>query len=110
MEVFEFVPRYEYQTVSGYRVLVSQFESGKEQRRYKRRLPREWMLDFIGNPEKIEEIERFFCRHKGPAVTFLWVPDKEESAVCVRFKDESLTIRGYGTYVKECSLTLIEIM
>lgn len=110
MEIFEFEPRYEYQTVSGYKVLISQFESGKEQRRYKRRLPREWELSFIGTPEEIEEIERFFCRHKGPAVTFLWAPEEEESAVCVRFKDEKLTVRGYGEHAKECSLTLVEVM
>ena len=110
MEEFDFVPLYSWQMTTGYRVLVTEMESGPERRYYKRRRPREWMLGFIGTPGEIEEIEKFYCRHKGPFGSFLWALEKEKSAVCVRFKDEQLTIRGHGTHVKECSLTLIEVM
>jgi len=59
LEIFCFEPRYEFQTVSGYKVLISQFESGKEQRRHKRRLPREWRLGFADAAEKILELKDF---------------------------------------------------
>ena len=48
METFNFVPAYEHEESQGFRVLVSTFETGTEQRRIKRREPREWDLGFVG--------------------------------------------------------------
>ena len=110
MEVFEFVPRYEYQTVSGYRVLVSQFESGKEQRRYKRRLPREWRLGFADAAEKILELKDFFNRHKGAYASFLWQPPGESQYLTCRFGQDSMEISWQGEVLGECQLTIREII
>lgn len=110
MEVFEFVPRYEYQTVSGYKVLISQFESGKEQRRYKRRRPREWQLTFRNKPEVIREIEWFFHEHKGPFGTFLWQPPGESQYLTCRFGQDSMEISWQGEMLGECQLTIREII
>lgn len=109
MESFEFEPRYEYQTVSGYKVLISQFESGKEQRRYKRRLPREWRLGFADAAEKILELKDFFDRHKGAYASFLWLPPNETQFIKCRFDQEALEISWHGIRVGECQVVLREI-
>ena len=109
MEIFCFEPRYEYQTVSGYKVLISQFESGKEQRRYKRRLPREWRLGFSGTYDLIASIMAFHNAQQGTFRKFLWKPLNESEYIHVRFVDEQLQIQVQGRAVASVSLTLREV-
>ena len=110
MEIFCFEPRYEFQTVSGYKVLVSQFESGKEQRRYKRRLPRVWRLGFINTTDMIQELKDFFNRHQGPYAAFLWLPPGDRQYIACRFDQEALEILWRGTRIGECQVVIREIL
>jgi len=110
LDIFEFEPSYVWEAVNGHDVLITEFESGKEQRRYKNRLPREWNLSFKGRPEDIQQIEWFFHKRKGPYEVFSWQPPNEDGYIKARFKDEALSITSQGYLVSEVSLTIREVL
>jgi phage-related protein len=110
MEVFDFTPSFVWEAVNGHNVLITEFESGKEQRRYKNRLPREWNLSFIDKQEQIAELKRFFNAHKGPFDVFMWRPPDEDEIIFVRFKENTINISSQGRFVSEVSLTLREVL
>ena len=110
MAIFNFKPLYVWQVSSGARVLVSQFESGKEQRRYKGRRPREWTLSFKDFPDVIRAIVAFYESRKGPFEAFSWTPPDEDLPVVVRFKSDTLDVTNYGLQYAGCELTLREVL
>jgi len=110
METFSFVPDYSWQTTFGHKVLVTEFESGKEQRRYLRKKPREWQLSFSGKWASVEEVLFFWQERKGPFESFLWkLPDTGET-VTVRFKEEDLNSPRQGLAGGSLQLTLREVL
>ena len=110
MEEFDFVPLYSWQMTTGYRVLVTEMESGPERRYYKRRRPREWQLTFRNKPDVVQEIEWFFHEHKGPFGTFLWQPPGESQYLTCRFGQDSMEISWHGEMLGECQLAIREIL
>lgn len=110
MEVFEFVPAYEHEVSQGYKVLISSFETGTEQRRIKRREPREWDLQFVGTVAFIKSIQSFYDRHYGAGFAFLWTPCDEDEELTVRFKAEPRKSTFFGQTSGSMSLSIIEIL
>lgn len=110
MEVFDFTPSFIWESARSYNVLISEFESGREQRRFKNRKPREWQLTFRNKPEVIREIEWFFHEHKGPFGTFLWQPPGESQYLTCRFGQDSMEINWQGEMLGECQLAIREIL
>lgn len=110
MEVFDFTPSFVWESARSYNVLISEFESGREQRRFKNRQPREWQLTFRNKPDVIRQIEWFFHKHKGPFKPFSWAPPGEDRHVKVRFKDETINITAQGQFVAETTVTLREVL
>ncbi len=91
MEMFNYTPLYTWQSKPGYRVLVSTLEGGKEQRKFKGRYPREWVLSFRASASTIRGIVAFFDARRGPFEPFLWnIPGTGET-VSVRFGEEVLS-------------------
>lgn len=109
METFNIMPVYQWQATIGRRVLISNFESGIEQRRDKGPMPREWVLGFAGK-EKILQFTAFYNARRGPVETFLWVPPGEETPVTVRFKDDSVQSAHYGLQHATVEIVLREVL
>lgn len=109
METFSIMPAYQWQATIGRRVLISNFESGIEQRRDKGPMPREWVLGFAGK-EKISQLTDFYNARKGPVETFLWVPPEAETPVTVRFKDDSVQSAHYGLQHATVEIVLREVL
>ncbi|MCF4152622.1 hypothetical protein L2W58_12525 [Dethiosulfovibrio sp. F2B] len=108
MEIFDYVPLYTWQSKPGYRVLVSTLEGGREQRKFKGRYPREWVLSFRADAATIRGIIAFFDARKGPFEAFSWiVPDTGET-VSVRFGEESLSPSWNGTRSGEISKVVLK--
>ncbi len=110
MTTFNFKPLYTWQKTHNHNVLITTFESGLEQRRYKGLRPRLWVLKFRDIPETIQAIEAFFNARKGAYEAFSWVPPGESTAISVRFEETSLNVFNYGPYYSECELTLREVL
>ena len=110
METFSFAPDYSWQIAFGHEVLVTEFESGKEQRRYKRRKAREWQLSFSGKWDVLKNVVSFWNERKGPFEVFLWnVPDSGET-ITARFKEEDLNVPRNGLKRGSLQLTLREVL
>lgn len=110
MQTFDFVPLYSWEVTTGYRVLITEMESGSERRYHKNRRPREWQLTFKSTPDVIREIEWFFHEHKGAFGAFLWSPPGESQYLTCRFGQESMGINWQGEMLGECQLTIREII
>lgn len=110
METFSWVPQYSWQYVPEFRVTVSIFESGKEQRAYRGRSPKEWGLEFHDTVAVITQIEAFFEARKGAFDPFLWTPPGGTSPVAVRFKDSSLTVEKEGLTRGRIKVTFREVL
>lgn len=110
-ETFSFVPQYSWEMTREYNVLVSNFESGLEQRRYKGAKPKSWKLQFIGTWAFISSISDFFDARKGSYEAFSWTPLNTSTAITVRFRESSLTIsrKGLSNYA-ECEVVLQEVL
>ena len=88
MAVFNFTPLYTWQKTHNHNVLVTTFESGKEQRRYKGARPRTWTLAFRDTVANIDLIRAFYDDRKGPYEAFSWTPPGTTTTVTVRFEEK----------------------
>lgn len=109
-ETFSATPLYSWEARSSANVLITEFESGKEQRRYKGPQPREWTLGFRAAVATIDAIVSFWEAREGPYEAFSWTPPGAATAISVRFKENSLSVRYSGAQYAECELTLREIL
>ena len=110
-ETFSTVPQYVWEITNDYNVLVTTFESGKEQRKYLGVNPRQWKLSFVGNWTTVSVVQSFFVARKGGFEAFNWTPPGEETAISVRFAENSLSIQRHGlTGFSECQVTLMEVL
>lgn len=110
MATFNFTPQYAWDKTLEYRVLTTEFESGKEQRRYKGRQPREWGLAFHGKRTWIAQIEAFFAAQKGPFLAFSWVPPGESQLISVRFKEDTLKVQHAGMGLAQVQVSFREVL
>lgn len=109
-ETFSVTPQMVWESSSVHNVLISTFESGREQRRYKGAKPRVWKLSFEGTWAKIASIETFFNARKGSYEAFNWTPPGG-SATTVRFKENSLDITHHGQGLwGSCEVTIQEVL
>ena len=110
-ETFDVMPQYIWESASEHNVLITTFETGKEQRRYKGARPRQWNLTFKGNWATVSGVVDFFNARKGSYEAFIWLPPGETNSIYARFKESSLNVTRYGlTSFGECSVTLIEVL
>lgn len=110
-ETFSSTAQYIWETTHNYNVIRTEFESGKEQRKYLGTLPRKWNLTFKGNWTNISSVIDFYRARKGSYEAFSWTPPGEASAISARFEDNSLSVTRYGlTSFGECSLTITEVL
>lgn len=83
-----------------YKTLVSQFESGYEQRRQKRQNPiRSWRLEFKNRTiTEFETMQTLIASKKGQMTAFLWTDPDDSVQYTVRFSADKLerTKEFYG--------------
>lgn len=110
-ETFNVTPQYIWEPSYHYNVIRTEFESGKEQRKYIGVLPRQWGLTFKGSSATIATVVDFFKARKGGFEAFTWTPPNEDSAINARFEEDSLRVTRYGlTSWGECSLVIREVL
>jgi len=85
-ETFSVTPQYIWESSYRYNVIRTEFESGKEQRKYIGTLPRQWVLSFKGSSATIATVVDFYNARKGSFEVFNWIPPGESTAISVRFK------------------------
>jgi phage-related protein len=115
METFSYLPLRVWEADIGHRVLTSALEGGKEQRKYKGPLPREWTLSFRAKAATINGILDFFDARKGSFEAFYWtVPGTRTGTpetVTVRFKDTKLKTQWRSVRIGEmASVTFKEVL
>ena len=96
MATFTYTPLYVWESTASHRVLVSELEGGKEQRKYKGKNPREWTLSFRATRATIEGIVAFFDARKGNFEAFSWTVPGTSTTVSVRFKEGDLKTSWNG--------------
>ena len=110
METFNYPPYYVFEYTTDHNVLISTFESGREQRRYKGVRPRKWKLTFRQTPSRINRIVEFFNERKGSYEAFEWTPPGASSPIRVRFEANSLRTSYQGKMFAECELVIQEVI
>lgn len=110
MATFSYMPYWVYEYTTDHNVLISTFESGREQRRYKGVRPRKWKLVFRQIPSTIDNIVAFFNERKGAYEKFDWIPPGGSSSIRARFEANSLRISYYGKAYAECELVIQEVI
>jgi len=93
-----------------YRTLITQFESGREQRRAKGTPRRRWTLRFRKDQVDADEIWAFYQARKGAFEAFLWTNPLDGQTYTVRFERDDLTRNVFWKCVYEIGLTLIEVV
>lgn len=91
-------------------VLVSTFENGTEQRRYKRTNPRQWELQFVGKYDVLMFIKKFYNERQGRNDPFNWVPPGEAKAIQVRFDNDTLEIDYDGLISASTTVRFVEVL
>ena len=95
---------------TGYRVQVTEFESGREQRAYRGRQPRQWDLTFRTTYEGMQTIRAFYEARRGPFESFLWFDGWSGQDVTVRFQDDAVTWETQWRANGMFTLTLREVL
>ena len=110
-ETFNVIPQYVWEPSYHYNNIRTEFESGKEQRKFIGVLPRQWALTFKGSSEKITTVVDFYKARKGSFEAFNWTPPGENTVISARFEEDSLSVTRYGlTSWGECSLVIREVL
>ena len=110
-ETFNVTPQYVWEPSYHYNNIRTEFESGKEQRKFIGVLPRQWALTFKGRWATISGVVDFYKARKGSFEAFSWTPPGESTAISARFEEDSLSVTRYGlTSWGECSLVIREVL
>ena len=116
LEKFDFSYNRAWQDGIKYNTLVTQFESGKEQRRFKSLPRRKFQLNFekqnMTNTEA-QNIWDFFKARKGRYGSFLWDYKKSDGTVeevTVRFAQDELNRDVFMETLYNHGLKLIEVI
>ena len=111
MDRFSWRPSSVESLTTGYRVQVTEFESGKEQRIHRGRQPRVWELVFEKTPyAELQAIRAFYESRKGPFEAFLWFDGWSGQDVTVRFQDDAVTWETQWRVNGWFTLTLREVL
>ena len=113
---FDYKYKKAWQDSIEYKTLVTQFESGKEQRRSKGLSRRKFTLEFdktTNYNNDADEIWRFFVNRKGKFEPFYFdwkKPDGTVEEVKVRFANDSLSREAFLDKAYSFGLELIEVI
>lgn len=116
LQKFDFEYKNAWQDDIRHKTLVTQFESGKEQRRSKGPARRVFKLQFdktTNYNNDAQAIWDFFCARKGRFEKFLWDYEKADGTVeevTVRFDEDNLSREVFLTKAYSFGLTLIEVL
>jgi len=91
-------------------VLITDFESGKEQRREKSPARRRFSLPFSQLRTQVDEIIEFYNNRAGPTEPFIWEHYITGEEIVVRFANETLTRQHFFDVGSEFSLELVELL
>ena len=110
-ETFSVTPQYIWEPSYRYNVIRTEFESGKEQRKFLGVLPRQWALTFKGSWATISGVVDFYKARKGSFEAFNWTPPGESTAISARFEEDSLSVPRTGLISwAECSVIITEVL
>ena len=102
MSDFSYLPDFVFEETLEYKTLVSEFESGVEQRRRKWAAPlRKWRLRFSNRTKAdMELVRNFFSAKYGAFMAFTWTNPNDGAEYTVRFSDDSFkfTMKAYEVY------------
>lgn len=91
--VFTWKPFNAVSVADSYKVLTTTFDSGRQQRRLKYRMPRKWKLKFKTTYAEMQEIRTFYNARSGTYESFLFPdPFNSDTNVTVHFANEALEI------------------
>ena len=111
MSDFNFNPDFVIDEEVEFKTLVSQYESGAEQRRRKWENPRRrWRLRFNTRAKtELDNVKSFFLGKKGSFLEFTWMNPNDGVEYLVRFLEDSFrfVLKAYQVYDYE--LGLIEV-
>lgn len=94
MAVFSWVPFDAPSVNTRYKVHVTEFESGKEQRALIGRLGTQWTLSFKVSFATMKEIKAFYEARCGSFEAFTWLDPYSGESKTVRFAEDSLNIES----------------
>ena len=107
---FSFKPDFAWKPALGWRVDITTFENGKEQRSDRGAEPRVWTLSFTRSAAVMKEIQAFWLARHGQAEAFYWTPPDETAAILVRFSDDTMEPERSGQLYGKVELKLKEIL
>lgn len=93
-----------------FRTLITQFESGREQRRAKGSPRRRWELRFRKGQLDADALWAFYVARRGAYEPFLWENPVDGQAYLVRFERDNLSRNVLWRAAYEYGLGLIEVL
>lgn len=110
MEVFTWQPTEVIEEEIRFKTLITQFESGKEQRRSKGTPRRVWTMKFSRLKDEGDAIWAFYVARRGAYETFLWTNPIDGVQYTVRFLEDNLSRTDLYHLVYEFGLKFIEVV
>ena len=110
MELFSWTPTSEPKVTEGYRVTVSDFESGTKRRYYKGRKGKKYSLVFQTTYEKALAMMDFWRARKGPYEAFLFEDPHTGNLVTVHFADENQDFLAQWNAAHEYKVGTVEVV
>lgn len=116
MEKFDFNYNNAWEDSIQFNTLITEFESGREQRRTKGKEKRRFVLSFgktTNYDNQAQEIWEFFVDHRGRAIPFLFdykKPDGSVEEVKVRFDVDEMNREAFLTKAYTFGLPLKEVI
>ena len=102
MSDFAYLPDFVFEETLEYKTLVSEFESGVEQRRRKWATPlHKWRLRFSNRTKAdMELVRNFFSGKYGSFMSFTWTNPNDAVEYTVRFAEDSFkfTMKAFEVY------------
>lgn len=112
MADFELEPDFTVLKRTKYDTIVTQFESGVEQRRPRRAQKiREWVLQFRNRPaSEVATVQTLFDSKQGAYESFTWLNPVDAVTYTVRFMEDSFEHRNHAFGFYDFDLTLVEVL
>lgn len=113
MATFTWTPEREPVERLEQQVLVTRFESGKEQRRKKSPMRRVFELEFIRDEAVGDEIWQFYLDREGPLESFSWEHPTTGETITVRFSgnmERAHFLSTYGDNGQTFEVELVEVL
>ena len=111
MADYTFTPDFVLEEEIEYKTLITEFESGVEQRRKKWGSPRRsWRLQYKNRTKaEMEDVKNFFISKSGAYGSFTWENPNDSTEYTVRFVEDSFrfTLKAYQIY--DFEVRLIEV-